>query len=292
MGITGRRKDEKVDCHGRHVTFKTKSFRPSPFLFKSIAVSMLVATPLVARAEEPPPAAPATPAPSHDEPLPEPALWRQSPSPVLDKPSPVGPNRTVEVGLGAGVTSRPATSGSVTYGLGRTVGLHVRTDVWRWIAARVVARWETAAVNFGEGALGLPAGTTYTEPDLNRVYLGASLEPTWYPVPTLGLWAGAGIGWGRTTAQSLYTQGAERVTLPIRSAVFIEVPLSAGIRYEFVKHWLVANLSGHVGLLSGQSGALENPYDTPGKSGRFVTAEGFPELGTSFGVLAGVGCLL
>jgi hypothetical protein len=127
---------------------------------------------------------------------------------------------------------------------------------------------------------------------MNRVFLGATLEPTWYPTPLLALWAGVGIGWGRTTAAPLYTYGAESVALPIRSAVFIEVPLVAGVHYEVVRDWLVVNLSGHVGFPFDQSGTLENPYSTPGKSGGLVRAGGFPELGTSFGVLAGVGCLL
>jgi len=238
-------------------------------------------------------AAPESAAPAvREDAVPDPLTWRQEPSSYLRKARPVTPDRTVEVGFGAGVTSRPATSGNVTYGLARTYGAHLRVDLWKWLAARVEARWETVAVNFSEGALSMPPGTTYTEPDLDRVYLGASLEPTLYPTARLALWGGAGIGWGRTTAQSLYTHGAEQVTLPIRSSVFVEVPLSAGVRYEVIENWLVVNLSGKVGFLSDQSGNLENPYDTPGKSGRIVTAGGFPELGTSFGVLAGVGCIL
>lgn len=242
--------------------------------------------------------APSTTAPGstaavvREDAVPDPLTWRQEPSSYLEKAQPVTPDRTVEVGFGAGVTSRPATSGNVTYGLARTYGAHVRVDLWKWLAARAEARWETVAVNFSDGALGLPPGTTYVEPDLDRVYLGASLEPTFHATPRLALWGGGGIGWGRTTAQSLYTHGAEQVTLPIRSSVFVEVPFSVGVRYEVIENWLVVNLSGRVGLLSDQSGDLENPYDTPGKSGRLVTAGGFPELGTSYGVLAGVGCIL
>jgi hypothetical protein len=102
-----------------------------------------------------------------------------------------------------------------------------------------------------------------------------------------------GVGWGRTTANSLYTRGAEQIALPIRSAVFVEVPLSAGVRYEIIENWMVVNLSGQVGFLWGsQTGAMLNPFSTPGKSGSLVTVAGFPEVGTSVGFLAGVGCLL
>jgi hypothetical protein len=201
--------------------------------------------------------------------------------------------RALELGVGAGVTSRPAANSSnVTFGIGRTIGVHVRVEPWKWLGVRVMARWESLSVNFSEGALGLPPGTTYDEPDLDRVYLGISAEPTWYPIPALGLWAGAGLGWGRTTAQVLHASGTETAELPIRSAVFVEFPLSVGARYEVVKNWVVLNLSGHIGFLTGQSGALENPYATPGTVQRVVTVQGFPELGTSFGFLAGVGCLL
>jgi len=241
-----------------------------------------------------PPAQSATP-PKPEEPLPDPETWRQEPSPVIGDSTQtvVRPSRAVEVGLGAGVTSRPASqSGGVSFGLGRTVSAHARVDLRDWLGARLTAQWEWVSVNLSEGALGLPPGTTYTEPDLKRVYLGASLEPTLHATERLALWLGVGIGWGRTTADPLYTQGAEQVTLPIRSAVFLEVPLSLGLRYEVIPDWLVVNLSGKVGFLSDQSGNLENPYNTPGASGKPVTAGGFPELGTSFGVLAGVGCLL
>jgi hypothetical protein len=127
---------------------------------------------------------------------------------------------------------------------------------------------------------------------MHRVYLGASFEPQWHATPLLALWAGLGIAWGRTTADSLHTEGAEQVALPIRSAVFVEMPLSAGVRYEVVKDWMVVNLQGQVGFLWDQTGALLDSSATPGKTGSLVAVQGFPEVGTSVGFLAGVGCLL
>jgi len=199
----------------------------------------------------------------------------------------------LELGFDTGLMRRPAQSDTVVYGLSRTFGVHARVDVLKWLGARLAVRWEFMPVELRQGALGLPPGTTYAEPDLNRVYLGASFEPTWHATPLLALWSGLGIGWGRTTAGSLYTGGAEQIALPIRSAVFVEVPLSAGVRYEIIKNWMVVNLSGQVGFLWGnQTGAMLDPYTTPGRSGSLVTVEGFPAVGSSFGFLAGVGCLL
>jgi hypothetical protein len=211
----------------------------------------------------------------------------------MDAPQPVGANRLFELGFDAGVMARPAPSGSISYGAAPTIGVHGRAEVLKWLGARISVRWEFVPVELDTGALGLPPGTSYTEPDLNRVYLGASFEPTWHATPLLALYAGIGVGWGRTTAQALYTAGAERIAMPIRSAVFVEVPLSAGVRYEVIKDWMVVNLAGQVGGLWGdQTGRLLDPYTTPGKAGTLITVQGFPEVGRSLGVLAGVGCLL
>lgn len=268
---------------------KTKSPRLPASLFFWISFTTFNAV----AAESPPAAPPVPPTAPTTEPLPDPWTWKQSPSPVYDAPEPVGANRLVEIGFNAGLMSRPAQSDTIKYGLSRTIGAHARVDILKWLGARISVRWEFFPVEFNQGALGLPPGTTYTEPDLNRVYLGASFEPTWHATPLLALWAGVGVGWGRTTADSLYTDGAEQIALPIRSSVFVEVPLMAGARYEVIKDWMVVNFLGQVGGFWGdQSGTMLKPYSTPGKSGGLVTVEGFPEVGRSLGFLVGVGCLL
>jgi hypothetical protein len=90
----------------------------------------------------------------------------------------------------------------------------------------------------------------------------------------------------------MHTTGTEQVALPTRAAVFVEVPLSLGVRYELVPDWLVANLSGSVAFPTDQSGGMLGPYHTPGKDGKFVSVGGFPELGVSWLALAGLGVLL
>jgi hypothetical protein len=198
----------------------------------------------------------------------------------------------VELGVSSGVVSRPSPEGAVHYATGFAIGGHARVDVLDWLAARLSARFETEPVSFDPGALGLPPGTTLTQPTPHRVYLAATAEPTWSPLPRLGLFAGLGIGMGRTTAPELQATGAEHLTLPTRAAVFVEVPVSLGTRYEVLPDWLVATISGSVGLLTDQSGALVSPYETPGKSGKLVRVGAFPELGTSWALLAGLGVLL
>jgi len=124
------------------------------------------------------------------------------------------------------------------------------------------------------------------------VYLSASAEPTWSPVPRLDLWAGVGIGWGRTLAPTLKTSGAQVVVVPSRAAVFVEVPLSLGVRYEILPNLVVVNLSGAIGFLGNQSGGLLQTYRTPGKDGKLVGVGGYPEPDTSWVALAGLGVLL
>jgi hypothetical protein len=124
------------------------------------------------------------------------------------------------------------------------------------------------------------------------VYLSATAEPTWSPVRRLELWAGVGIAWGRTNMPTMTTSGSQVVTLPTRGAVFVEVPFSLGVRYEFLPDWLVANVSFAVGIPFSRSGALISPYRTTGKDGFPVTVGAFPENGTSLLGLAGIGVLL
>ena len=80
--------------------------------------------------------------------------------------------------------------------------------------------------------------------------------------------------------------------LPPRAAVYIEIPFSLGARYEILTDWLVVNIAGTVGLLTDQSGSLLSPYSTPGASGKLVTVGPFPDFGTSYTLVAGLGVLL
>jgi hypothetical protein len=211
---------------------------------------------------------------------------------VQDEPALGLPSRRVELGVDTGAVSRPSGGAGVHYALGWTVGGHARVEVLPWLAARVTGRVETQPASPDRALLGLPAGTEIDQPGLHRVYVGASAEPTWSPLARLDLWAGIGVGWGRTLAPPLHTSGAETIVLPTRSAVFLEVPLSLGARYEVVPSRVVANLSGAVGALADQSGKLLDAYRTPGQGGKLVTIPGFPEFGTSWVVLAGLGVLL
>lgn len=188
--------------------------------------------------------------------------------------------------------TRPSRSNAVHYGAAFAIGGHARVDLLDWLAARLAARIESNAVSFEDGALGLPRGTTLSQPAPSRIVLNASAEPTWSPVSRLDLYAGVGVGWGRTTAPALHATGTETLTLPSRAAVFLEVPVSLGARYEVLPNWLIATLSGSIAFLADQSGSLVSPYEAPGKSGKLVHVGGFPELGTSWALLAGLGVLL
>jgi opacity protein-like surface antigen len=255
----------------------------------SFAASALAAPPAPAASS----AAPSTAPPSDtSHTLPDPASYSQFPAPVPEPPHTEAPSRRVELGIDGGVGNRPASSGAVHYGVTSAFGFHARIDPLKWLGVRVVVRYESNGVSFDAGALGLPNGTTYDQSALARVYLGAAVEPTWSPVERLGLFAGLGAGWARSTAQELHTSGAEVVELPIRSSVFLEFPLSIGARYEVVRNWVMLSLAGSVGFLSNQDGKMLSSEQTPGKSGQLVTVGGFPEFGTSWNLLAGVGVLL
>ncbi len=240
----------------------------------------------------PPPEAPKEDAPKDaPPPLPDPRSYRQDPRPI-PAPAPRAPYWTVEVGPDTGIIQRPANGNGVHADPGYVLGGHARIKALPWLDARLSGRVEWAPFSYDDGALGLPHGTRVDVGTGNRVYLSASAEPTFSPLPRLDLWAGVGIAWGRTLLPTLQSSGSEAVTVPGRAAVFVEVPFSAGVRYELVPHWLVVNLSCSVGVPFARSGGLLESYRTPGKDGTLVTVAGYPEIGVSVLGLAGVGLLL
>ncbi|HVU01035.1 MAG TPA: hypothetical protein VHE30_04755 [Polyangiaceae bacterium] len=250
------------------------------------------ASPAPAPTAEPAPASPPAKAPEPPS-EPDPGRWKQAPAPVTETPPSDRWIPHADVGLDAGFALRPAKDATlVKYGDAWAVGAHVRVDVLSWLAARVHTRFEGQSVSFSDGALGLPSGTTYDMPSLHRVLLGFSAEPTWKPLPELSLWVGVGASWARTTAGTLHSHGAETVVVPVRSAVFVEYPFSAGARWELVPRFFAVSASGAVSILTDQSGNLLRPYDTPGADGKLRSVGGLPESGTSVTVLAGVSFLL
>lgn len=205
----------------------------------------------------------------------------------------IPPARNVEVGGNFGVVSRPAENATVEYSPGMTYGAFARVDILPWLSGRVSARMETGTASPRGGSLGVP-GAHFPDADLVRPYLSVSAEPTWSPVERLSLWLGVGVGWGRTACPSLHAidANADNVLVPRRAGVFVDFPLSVGARYEVIRNWLVLQASGSVSVLTSQSGSLFKPIRVPDQNGQLATVSAFPELGTSFTLLAGVGVLL
>jgi hypothetical protein len=225
------------------------------------------------------------------EPLADPWKYHQDPKWIAEPP-PRARYWTVEVGPDTGLVKRPANGDGVHDSVGVAVGGHARVRVLPWLDARLMARVESAPFTYDDGAFGLPKGTHVEQPGPRRVYLALAAEPTWSPMPRLDLWAGVGIAWGRTTAPTLHVSGSEVAVVPTRAAVFVEVPLSLGVRYELLRNWLVVNLSATVGFPSAQSGSMLESYRTPGKNGTLISVGAFPEPSTSVMGLAGLGVLL
>jgi hypothetical protein len=244
-------------------------------------------------AAQPPAAQPPAAQPQTSEVLPDPNPTQQTPAPVMGRPAPFPSPPRAEVGFDAGLVARPASGdGPVHYPVGGTVGGHVRLEVLEWLGARLASRFEFSHASFDDGALGLPSGTSIDQPQLRRIQISLMAEPTWRPLPRLLLYVGVGGGWGRTTGERMHTSGAESVVLPSRSAVFVEFPLSVGGRFEIVKNWLVVNLQASASLLIDQSGHLLETYDTPNRAGLLTPVGPFPDQGTSFSLLTGLGLLL
>ena len=240
--------------------------------------------------------APPEPAPKDDEkllPAPaDPRLDEQTPTPFLRAAPRTWHDRHVELGPDVGIWSRPAKGDSVSYSPGLSWGLHARVEVFRFLGFRAYGNTTKHAVEVPRGALGL-ADTDVQQPDLEVFQLGARLEPTLMPLPTLRVWAGIGAGWGRATAKEPTTTGATNIDFHDRSGVYLEYSAALGATWDAIPSWLAASVSLSGGLVTDQSGDLFHEQQASNANDGSLTRVGaLPEFESSFSALVGVGIIL
>src|SRR4029078_10920365 len=108
-------------------------------------------------------------------------------------------------GPDVGIWSRPARGSGVKYSPGFVYGADARVEIFQFLGFRAYANQSRHAVDVGEGEL--VENTTVDQPALEVLQIGARLEPTYLLLPTLRLWAGLGVAWGRATAPEPDTHG-------------------------------------------------------------------------------------
>lgn len=242
------------------------------------------------KAEPAKPASERTPKPQLLPPPADPRADEQEPRPVLRRGSEQA-ERHLEIGPDFGIWARPAKGDKVEYSPGFAWGGHVRAELLPFLGFRAYVSNSTHTVRVPRGALGLD-GTQLNQPDLQVFQLGARLEPTFMPAPTVRLWAGLGAAWARATAPAPSSSGAMQVRYADRSGVFLEYSAALGATWDFVPRWLAATVSLSGGLVSDPSGDLFHEHSVSDGSGGTVKMGGFPEFSASYCAALGVGMIL
>lgn len=236
----------------------------------------------------------AEPRRDEEKPLPppgDPRMDEQEPRPFFAEPRSDERERHLEVGPDVGFRMRPAKGDGVSYGPGFDYGAHVRVELLSFLGFRAYFDNSTHAVDVPRGSLGL-ADTQIDQPDLEVFQLGARLEPTYMPLPTLRLWAGVGLAWARATAPQPSSTGATHVRYADRSGVWLEYSGALGATWDFVPRWAAATLSLSGGLVTDQSGDLFHDHVVSDGAGGTIRMDGLPELEASFAAHLGVGMIL
>lgn len=197
---------------------------------------------------------------------------------------PVQPGtRRASIGPDLFVTHR-GSSGEGSYGAGPGYGAHLRAELTSFLGLRAHFSRVTHDVELPEGALGLP-GTRYDQPAVTVTTLGGRLEPTLWLLPTLYVWAGAGVSWGRLVAPIPSTSGALDLTTAERTGVLLEWTGAIGGSVDVIAQRLAITAWVSGGIISNRSGVAFATAQAIDQNGQTVTVDALPEPDS---VLSGV----
>jgi hypothetical protein len=224
-------------------------------------------------------------------PPPPPRSDEQEPRPYLYTFRPLTKDRHIEVGPDAGVWFRTAKGDSVAYGPGVAWGIHARAELWEYLGFTAYFSRARHSVDVPRGSLGL-ADTEVDQPPLDVTQVGARLEPTLRPTPTLRLWLGLGVGWGHIKGDAPTMTGANAATYADRTGAYLEYSAALGATWDVIPNWLAISLSASGGLVTNQSGDLFHDHQVIGKDGTLLRLAALPELESSYAALLGVGIVL
>lgn len=217
-------------------------------------------------------------------PPPPPRATDQFPPPYDKKPDPIRNVRHVEIGPDFGVWSRSAKDDSASYGAAFAYGAHARVEILPVLGFSIYASNAHHEVTVEDSAVDQPA--------LQVFQMGARLEPTWPVLPTLRLWLGLGVAWGRAAADAPTVDGIQDSSMADRSGVFLEYSAALGGTYDVIPNWLALSLSVSGGVMANQSGDLFDDTQAIDNTGQMSRLSGLPEMESGFSALLGVGMIL
>jgi hypothetical protein len=222
-----------------------------------------------------------------EKPLPPPPPPRASdqfPPPYDKKPDPIRNVRHVEIGPDFGVWSRSAKDDSASYGAGFAYGAHARVEILPVLGFSIYANNAHHEVTVADQSVDQPA--------LQVFQMGARLEPTWPVLPTLRLWLGLGVAWGRASADAPTVNDIQDSSMADRAGVFLEYSAALGGTYDVIPNWLALSLSVSGGVMTNQSGDLFDDTQAITNNGQMSRLSGLPEMESGFSALLGVGMIL
>lgn len=203
---------------------------------------------------------------------PEPRADEQQPESVPASP-PLRRLKTLEVGPLLGLSLRDGDDDRLSYSPAFTWGGYLKTDVWRFLSARVSYVNASHAVDGKPLVDGVESGSY---PDVSSFSLRFTLEPTWR-AGDLRAFGVIGVGWGKLRVDHIDTEEGFHLT-DSQAGVFIEYPLGVGLNYDLLDGWLSVGALYTFSLHSKVTGDIYHENRGVTRDGQRVTVGGLPRL--------------
>lgn len=203
---------------------------------------------------------------------PEPRAGDQEPGSVPESP-PIARINTLEVGPLFGLSLRKGDSDRLSYSPAFAWGGYLKTDLLRFLSARVSYVNSIHEVDGKPLIEGVESGS-YT--DVSTFSLRFTLEPTWRWAD-LRAFGVLGVGWGKLRVDHVDSDDGFHLAAS-QAGVFIEYPLGIGLSYDLLDGWLTAGALYTFALHSKVTGNIYG--DTRGitQDGQRVTIGGLPRV--------------
>ena len=192
------------------------------------------------------------------------------------------PPTRIRMGLQAGAGSRPSADESAEYAPGFAWGGYASVVMLPWLSLRLGSVVAGYSVSPNDGAWGLQ-GVAADPPPMRELSLRGELELRRAVAPRLSVWGVVGFGWARVSMATFTLNEPYPASVEMRSGSVLEMPLGAGVGYQFWDDTLALTLDFRVIPAVSQTGDFFEPQPGHGETvrsdtGARVTLAGLPEL--------------
>jgi hypothetical protein len=218
------------------------------------------------------------------------------PAPVATSDEVEAPLRNLQLGAYAGISQRTSETESIDYAPAFSWGFNAEIEPLSWLAVVASLRLEKIATTIKAG--GLDTGddrypnTSFEQPALDVLGLGAGLKPQWVILEHFKLYALLNLEWSRFIAKAPKSAGEKSIRSAERTGVGVNYQAGVGASAEPIKDWLNVSLSFRVGSFGQQSGTAFETLQGIDETGNIVHLGPLPRFELSFDVLLGVSLVL